>query len=151
MLSTEIHDAWIRDARVVTNAKGSVHEVWSAGEPRAIACRQVHVTATRPGVVRAWFRHRLQTDSLLILRGTALIALLDDRPGSATCGQLVTMEVSDAHPQRVVFGPMLWHGFQALGDAELVVAHVNDQPFAHGEPDEEKLPIDDPRFPRCWR
>jgi dTDP-4-dehydrorhamnose 3,5-epimerase len=149
--TTAIHDARVHDARIVTNEKGSLHEVWNADQPLGIACRQVHLTYTRAGIVRAWFRHRRQMDSLLVVRGAAVVALLDDRRDSPTCGQLVTLELDERGPQRVIFGPMLWHGFQALDAGELVMAHVNDRPFVHADPDEEKVPIDDPRFPRCWR
>ena len=152
MIRTDIHDLFVHDARVIVNDKGSVHEVWSAdlAAGLGLACGQTHLTFTKPGVTRAWFRHQLQSDSFLVVQGRALVAVFDDRPLSPSFNRLVTLEVDERVPLQVVFGAKLWHGFRNIGAGDLLVAHVNDRAFKHAAPDEEKLPITDPRFPPCW-
>ena len=41
-----------------------------------------------PGVIKAWKRHRYQTQNLAVPVGRILIVIYDDRPNSISFGQL---------------------------------------------------------------
>jgi dTDP-4-dehydrorhamnose 3,5-epimerase len=53
-------------------------------------------------------------------------------------------------PNLVLIPPGIWHGFKAMGDTGAYLLHLNDQAFNFGQPDEEKIAIDDPRIPYRW-
>lgn len=145
-----IDGAYVRGLRVVRNAKGTVRECLRADDGDFPGFGQVHVVETLPGIIRAWFRHRLQFDQLNCIHGIARIGLYDDRPGSLTCGAFADITLSAGEPRVVGIPPQVWHGIATIGDQPSVLLQHNSQAFNHAEPDEEKRPFDAPGFPIVW-
>jgi dTDP-4-dehydrorhamnose 3,5-epimerase-like enzyme len=46
---------------------------------------------------------------------------------------------------------MVYHGFQCISDVETVVINVPTEPYHHKQPDECRLPDDDPSVPYRWK
>jgi dTDP-4-dehydrorhamnose 3,5-epimerase len=53
-------------------------------------------------------------------------------------------------PRLVLIPPGIWHGFQAIGDTDAFLLHLNTVAFNAGDPDEERLPKDDDTIPYRW-
>ena len=56
---------------------------------------QVYVTATKPGVVKAWYRHHRQIDQIALAQGTLQLVLYDTRDDSPTRGLVQTILIAD--------------------------------------------------------
>ncbi len=77
---------------------------------------QANLSYSYPGMIRAWHRHnRGQVDYFIVLKGSMKICAYDDRPGSATKGQLDEIVASEERLQVVRIPGFYWHGTKALG------------------------------------
>jgi dTDP-4-dehydrorhamnose 3,5-epimerase len=104
---------------------------------------QAYVTTLLPGVVKAWHRHREQTDRMVGLVGRSLLVLVDGRPGSPTHGALESHMLGDRHPAMVLIPPGVWHGLANASGTEVVpietlVLNLPDRAYSAGDPDEER-------------
>jgi dTDP-4-dehydrorhamnose 3,5-epimerase len=140
----------VQSLRCVPNERGALMEVARADDDWFPGFGQAYVTTTRAGVVKAWYRHRLQIDTIALVRGGIELGLFDDRAGSPSFGTTQVVSMSEQEPRLVVIPPMVWHGFQADSDVDAVLLHMNSAAFVLGEPDEERAPIDDERLPPIW-
>jgi dTDP-4-dehydrorhamnose 3,5-epimerase len=120
------------------------------GEP----IRQVHMTTTLPGRVRAWGLHSATTDRLFVARGLFRIACWDGREGSSSYGRLNEFTLSDRSPGLIVIPPNVYHGWKNIGTDEGIVVNMPTRPYTHDAPDALDLPWDSPHardlIPYCW-
>ena len=59
---------------------------------------QVYVSATYPGVVKAWHYHKVQVDNFACIAGMVKLVLVDTRDGSPTKGAVNEFFIGDAEP-----------------------------------------------------
>src|SRR3990172_10176190 len=99
-----------------------------------------------PSAVKAWKRHRTQTQNLAAPAGRIRLVIYDDRPQSPTLGRLDVLELGrpDAY-FRLRIPPGLWYGFSCVSASPGPLANCADLP--HDPADNETLPIEDPRIP----
>lgn len=135
--------------RQVTNDKGGLREVWRDDDPLGVSAKQAYVTTTAPGQVKAWYKHRVQTDQITPLSGSGKLVLWDRR-GENSATDPVEIEISGDNPTLIVIPPEIWHGFRANKLQPLVLLHLNSHPFDHLQTDEERLDADDPAIPYRW-
>jgi len=135
----------------VVNDRGHLMEVQRRDDGHFIGFGQAYVTCTRPGVIKAWYRHHEQIDQIALIRGAATVALFDDRPHSASTGRTVECVLTEDSPALVQIPPGVWHGFQAQGPEPLYLLHLNSVAQKVGDPDEDRLPPDSLAIPYSWR
>ena len=111
---------------------------------------EIYFSEIYPGMVKAWKRHRQQTQNLAVPLGKIRLVIYDDRPTSSTSGKIVEYNVGRPEDYRLIHIPtMLWYGFQCLEDQTSMVANCADQPH---EPEEiESLPADSDQIPYQWK
>jgi dTDP-4-dehydrorhamnose 3,5-epimerase len=146
-----IEGARLIPLKKVVNDRGHLLEVQRADDEHFPGFAQAYVTCTRPGVVKAWYRHRRQFDQIALVQGEISVALYDARSESPTIGELVTWRIAAECPALVQIPPGVWHGFQALGGGDAYLLHLNSSPHDPADLDEERLPSDTPDIPHCWR
>lgn len=131
----------------VKNAKGGLQEVWRADDPFGTAVDQVYTTTTLPGVIKAWYLHRLQIDQVFPLAGRTLLVLFDPRtPDKAP----VEIMLDAADPRLVSVEAGIWHGFRACGPEPSLLLHMNSHAINLPSVDEKRLAEDDPQIPYRW-
>lgn len=118
------------------DARGGLVEVARASKVGNIA--QVYISATAPGVVKAWHLHNEQTDRFFVVRGRVLVCthdVLDPRADTVEW-------VLDAAlgPIRVSIAPGFAHGWMALGNEEAWV--MNCVSHEYDGTDEYRRPAD---------
>lgn len=104
--------------------------------------RQVHMTTTLPGRVRAWGLHRRTTDRLFVASGLVHVVCWDGRAGSPTLGRLNEFTLSDRNPGLVVIPPDVYHGWKNIGTSEAIVVNMPTRPYTYDVPDALDLPWD---------
>ena len=104
-------------------------------------------TVARHGIVKAWHRHKHQTDRICCVKGRIKLVVFNDDPGP---GEDAVHEfvIGDGNPCMVMFTPGLWHGFMNVGEGEAIVVNVPDKPHDRSDPDEERCPFDS--LPYDW-
>lgn len=119
-----------------------------AGAP-LLALGEVYFSEVLPGAVKAWKRHRRQTQHFAVPSGRLLVVLHDARPSSPTRGATrpVTLGRPDGYALLRI-PPGVWYGFAALDDAPALICNAADIP--HDPAEGEKLPADSPEIPWRW-
>lgn len=147
--SASLHQVNIITLKKLTTDRGHLMEVARCDDSFYLGFGQAYITMTKRGVIRAWYRHKQQTDQIALVKGRLLLVLMDSREDSPTFQALQEIRISDDAPALVQIPPGVWHGFQAL-DGEAFLLHLNTQPFDFANPDEERLAVDDPKMPYRW-
>lgn len=133
----------VRELRWRPDARGSILECWRESWGMHDGCRQVYLSETLPGVVKAFHAHALQTDVFVCVAGRVLLVLYDDRELSPT--RCVTMEVvlsPDRGPCAVSIPPGVVHGWKAISDTPAIVLNAVSREYDGS--DEYRRPPDQP-------
>ena len=132
---TEIDGVGLRPGRWNEDDRGALREIWRASWPGVGRLdggevRQVYLSETRPGVVKAWHAHRLQTDRFSVVYGTVRLVLYDARPSSGTRGALVEIVLSATrNPATVTIPPGVVHGWMCVGPEVSGVLNCVDREY----------------------
>jgi len=131
----------------VVNDRGHLMEVQRDDDQHYPGFGQAYVTATQPGVVKAWYRHSKQVDQITLVQGVLRLVLYDTRENSKTRYSLQDIYMEEGNPLLVQIPPGVWHGFKALAKEPTLLLHLNTIPFDFGIPDEDRLPEDHSSIP----
>ena len=106
---------------------------------------QANLSYTYPGMIRAWHRHnRGQVDYFVVVKGSLKICAYDDKPGSATMGQLDEVVTSGERLQAVRIPGLYWHGTKTLGNKPSIAVYFVNRMYDPKNPDEDRRPWNDP-------
>lgn len=146
----QIEGVRIKRLRRIPDDRGFLMEILRDDDDLFIKFGQVYVTACYPGVVKAWHAHERQWDHICVIVGMAKIGLYDDREGSATKGQTMTIVAGELNPLLVQVPPKVWHGFTALGGQTTLVLNIPTEHYNYDAPDELRRDPFDPDIPFEW-
>jgi dTDP-4-dehydrorhamnose 3,5-epimerase len=126
--------------RLIPDERGWLMEILRADDGELFAAfGQVYVSATYPGVVKAWHYHKIQTDNFACVSGMVKLVLVDTRPGSATEGAVNEFFVGEQNPLLVQVPNLVYHGWKSIGEGTAIVVNVPTEPYRYDEPDEFRL------------
>jgi dTDP-4-dehydrorhamnose 3,5-epimerase len=126
--------------RVVPDDRGWLMEILRADEPELFErFGQVYVSATYPGVVKAWHYHKQQTDNFACVAGMVKLVLVDTRSGSPTEGVVNEFSIGTLNPMLVQVHPLVYHGWKCTGTEPALVVNAPTEPYRHDAPDEFRL------------
>lgn len=145
-----IEGVFIKELKVVRNEKGHLMEVQRNDDSFYPGFGQTYITSTKPGIVKAWYRHHHQIDQIALISGELLLVLYDSRPGSSTFKTLQEITITESTPLLVQIPVEVWHGFQSRGKESAFLMHLNSSAFSFDATDEDRLPVDDPTIPYQW-
>ena len=137
----------LTELRQIVDQRGAVlHMVRADAATDPIG--ECYFSEVLPGVVKAWKRHRRQTQNLAVPVGRVRLVLCDDRdPLSSPLVHVRELGRPDAY-LRVRIPPGIWYGFACVGDVSALVANCPDLP--HDPTESEAVPADDERIPYRW-
>lgn len=144
-----IKDVTLTELRQISDARGAVLHMLRADAADFGGFGECYFSEVLPGKVKAWKRHRVQTQNLAVPVGRVVMVVYDDRPQSQTAGAVDVRELGrpDAY-LRVQIPPGLWYGFRCVSGSPAVIANCPDRPHDSGESDTRSP--DDPRIPYRW-
>ena len=139
----------ISELRQFTDARGSVLHMLRCDDPGFTKFGECYFSEVLPGAVKAWKRHRVQSQHFAVPVGRIRLAIYDDREESRTRGHMQTIELGrpDAY-FRLRIPPGLWYGFACISDGPALLANCAD--FPHDPVESEQRPIADPGIPYHW-
>lgn len=140
----------VRKLRLLADERGWLMEMLRSDWEEYERFGQTYVTACYPGVVKAWHYHKLQSDHFICVAGMAKVALYDPREGSPTRGCVNEFVMGPLNPILVKIPEMVYHGFTTAGPDTAVVVNVPTQIYNYDEPDEYRVPYNDPAIPYSW-
>jgi dTDP-4-dehydrorhamnose 3,5-epimerase len=126
--------------RVIPDERGWLMEVLRADDGEFFSkFGQVYVSATYPGVVKAWHFHRTQIDNFACLAGMIKLVLIDTRDGSPTKGVVNEFFVGTEQRLLVQIPPLVYHGWKCISSEMALVLNVPTEPYHYADPDEYRL------------
>ncbi len=129
-----------RTLRVIPDERGWLMEILRADDGELFTrFGQVYVSATYPGVVKAWHYHKVQTDNFACVHGMVKLVLVDTRPGSPTEGAVNEFVIGSQQPMLVQVPKLVYHGWKCIGDTMALVVNTPTEPYRHDDPDEFRL------------
>ena len=96
---------------------------------------QINYSTLNPGVVKAWHRHKHQTDYFCVVMGNAKVALHDEKTGKTE-----THFIGELNPKVLKIPPGIWHGYTPVGDKPCGLLYYMDRRYDPENPDEERAP-----------
>lgn len=111
---------------------------------------QASQSMTFPGVIKAFHYHLKQDDIWYFPKGHAQVVLHDLRMDSMTHGQTDVLYMSEDLPLLLFIPRGVAHGYRVLGMEPAVIFYFTNQPYDADDPDEYRLPYDDPRIGFSW-
>lgn len=105
--------------------------------------QQINHSYVVPGVVKAWHLHFKQEDLWFVPPGDRLlVGLYDLRKDSKTLGREMRFVLGDGEGQILLIPRGVAHGCTNLGQREMQLMYLVNQPFSPDNPDENRLPWD---------
>jgi dTDP-4-dehydrorhamnose 3,5-epimerase len=111
---------------------------------------QVYTTSAYPGVVKAWHFHKVQTDHFAVVHGMAKIVLYDSRDDSPTKGEVNEFFAGIQNAVLIRIPPLVYHGYKCISEHETIIMNVPTELFNYDQPDEHRVPPNDPSIPYDW-
>jgi dTDP-4-dehydrorhamnose 3,5-epimerase len=135
--------------RQIVDSRGAVLHMLRCDAADFTGFGECYFSETLPGAIKAWKRHRKQTQNLAVPVGRVRIAVYDDRQASPTRGNLRVTELGrpDAYG-RLRIPPGLWYGFSCTSAVPALVVNCADLP--HDPADGESRSADDSSIPYTW-
>ena len=146
---SSIDGVLVTGLRQVVDERGAVLHHMRSDAPEFTTFGECYFSEMIPGAVKAWKRHREQTQHLAVPIGRVRFVIFDDRELSPTNGSLDVVELGRPdHYNRLRIPKGLWYGFTCLSDQPALIANCTDEP--HDPTDTELRAEHDPRIPYHW-
>jgi dTDP-4-dehydrorhamnose 3,5-epimerase len=130
--------------RVIPDERGFLMEVLRADDAELFTkFGQVYVSATYPGVVKAWHYHQRQVDNFACIAGMVKLVLIDTRPDSPTNGAINEFFIGTQNPMLVQVPNLVYHGWKSISLELALVVNVPTEPYHYAEPDEYRVAAHD--------
>lgn len=98
---------------------------------------QLNYSEVYPAVVKAWHRHRLQTDFWICTRGHVKAGIYDENNRKSWM-----MVMGTRRPGVLIIPPPLWHGLATVGHEPSGLLYYVTHAYNPSAPDEERRPFD---------
>lgn len=99
--------------------------------------------------IKAWKKHKIQTQNIAIPIGEILLVIYDCRKNSKTFKNLITSKIGRPNNyKRVKIPPGVWYGFKCIGKTNALIVNCTDIP--HDKNESEIISFDDNQIPYSW-
>ena len=135
-----IQDVKTKPLRLIADERGWLLEILRCDENDLFTkFGQVYVSATYPGVVKAWHYHKHQVDNFACVAGMVKLVLVDTRPDSTTTGAVNEYFIGVHNPMLLQVPKLVYHGWKCISSDTALVVNVPNEPYRYAEPDEYRL------------
>jgi dTDP-4-dehydrorhamnose 3,5-epimerase len=134
---------------VFADERGAVLHMLRKDHPWFARFGEVYFSEVNPGVTKAWKRHRAMTQHFAVPSGKIRLVVFDDRPDSATRGNIEALLLGRPDNYCLVrVPPRVWYGFQGRAEGPSLLANCTDLP--HDPQESENKDLHDPGIPFTW-
>jgi dTDP-4-dehydrorhamnose 3,5-epimerase len=138
----------ITPLRRIADGRGEVITMLRSDEPHFISFGEIYFSTVYSGSVKGWHMHQKMNLNYAVPYGAIKFVLYDDRPESATQGEIQVIDLGLENHLLVTVPPMVWNGFQGVSVDTAIVANCASIPHDSNEI-ERKAPFD-PSIPYDW-
>lgn len=145
----QIDGVMITELRQIVDERGAVLHMLRNDVPEFIRFGECYFSEVLPGAIKAWKRHRVQTQNLAVPVGRIRLVMYDDRESSVTRYRLqINILGRPDFYVRARIPPGIWHGFACISATSALVANCADVPYDPSE--SEVLNVNDRSIPFSW-
>ena len=114
---------------IFSDSRGAVLHMITADSPTFKKFGEVYFSEILPNTVKAWKKHKIQTQNFVVPIGMIKLVIYDDREESLTKGniQIINLGRPDNYV-RVTVPSNLWYGFCTIGDSKALLVNCADYP-----------------------
>jgi dTDP-4-dehydrorhamnose 3,5-epimerase len=129
-----------RSLRLIPDERGYLMEILRVDDPEFFTkFGQVYVSATYPGVVKAWHYHEKQIDNFACVAGMVKLVLVDTRADSPTRNAVNEFFFGSQNPMLVQVPNLVYHGWKCVSTDMALVVNVTNEPYHYSQPDEFRV------------
>jgi dTDP-4-dehydrorhamnose 3,5-epimerase len=121
------------------------HPFWD--EPIVYAYR----ITIRPGRIKGWGMHKLQTDRYFVSYGLLRVVLYDGRPTSSTYERFTEFQFSNESPGLLKIPPGVWHADQNVGHDDVLIVNYPTRIYDKENPDKYRIDVNSGLIPFDWK
>lgn len=147
---SKIHDVVVKKTVTHSDDRGYFREILRNDDGLLSRFGQTSITKTYPGVIKAFHWHKHQDDIWYVADGMVRVVLYDMRQDSPTYGQTQVIFAGEDNPVVIVIPVGVAHGYQVLGTKPALLFYHVTESYKAAEPDEERIPWDDPEIGFDW-
>lgn len=136
--------------KVIPDERGFLMEMMRADDEFFQRFGQVYLSVCDPGYAKGWHYHKVQTDHFVVVKGQGRVVLYDQREESPTHGEIQEFSMGERNPILLVIPPYVLHGITPDGDEPCYLINVPTEMYKYDEPDEYRVPFDDPSIGYDW-
>jgi dTDP-4-dehydrorhamnose 3,5-epimerase len=126
---------------VIPDERGWLMEALRNDDPHFTQFGQAYISATYPGVVKAWHLHAHQTDTFICVAGMIKLVLLYTgyKPDDPTAAIVNEFYLGPQNPIRVTVPKWVYHGWKCISLEPSLVLNIPDKPYNYEKPDELRV------------
>ena len=94
--------------------------------------KQIAMSQTFPGVIKAFHRHKVQWDYWYLVSGQLKIFTWDDN------GEILPFHLAGEDHKMLIIPPGWWHGYKVVGTEPSHMLYMLSEEYDINNPDEEK-------------
>jgi dTDP-4-dehydrorhamnose 3,5-epimerase len=140
----------VKKLRVIPDERGRLMEILRSDDEIFQHFGQVYMTTTYPHVVKAWHFHKIQTDTVTVVKGMLKLVLYDPREGSPTKGEVNEFFIGEHNPLLVQIPPEVYHGWMCISEQEAIAINIPTEVYNREHPDEYRLHPHENDIPYEW-
>lgn len=148
---TTIAGVWLQPLGIIQTEGGPVLHMLKQGYALTPESRygEIYFSEIFPGCVKAWKRHKRQTQLFAVPAGEIRISLYDTRTDSPTFGNIFSTQLGRPDNYRLLsIPPDVWYGFKAISSISALICNCADLP--HDPREAERLPPNSDLIPYSW-
>ena len=147
--SPSVDGVVISPLKIITDERGSVLHMLKSTESLFDKFGEVYFSEILSGAVKAWKKNKKLSQNLTVPVGMINLAIYDDRRNSRTRGNFFDCLLGRPdHYYLIHIPPLLWYGFQGLGNTPSLVANCTN--LSHDPSESEKMHPESEFIPYNW-
>ncbi len=111
---------------------------------------QCTFTVAYKDTIKAFHWHKKQDDLWFVASGKEHIVLHDLRQESPTCGTTETVTAGEGDYKLIVIPVGVAHGYKVVSEEPVLLFYHTTESYDPGNPDEERMPYNDPVIGFDW-
>lgn len=104
----------------IPDERGTIFHMLRADDPHFLGFGEIYFSTVYKDAVKGWHRHKQMTLNYAVPFGRVKLVLFDDRPESATRGELEEHFLGPDDYSLVQVPPGVWNGFKGMTDLAIV-------------------------------
>jgi len=129
----------------IYHPKGDVFHGMKKSDLGFTGFEEAYFSTIHAGDIKPWKKHLRMTLNLVVPVGKIRFVVYDDRNGSSTQGQTMSVELGPDNYQRLTLPPGLFMAFEGLGEGLNLLLNVAD--LEHDPDEVERVDLDRFEYP----